>query len=441
MVRRVAITGIGVVTPIGIGVAHFWKSLCEGTSGVGPITRFDTRGYASRIAGEVRNFEPEQFMNRRKLVFLSRASQFTLASAQMALQDSGLAAADRRHWLISVGCGMGGFEMHERETFRLAREGAEKLDALAAPGGSCATPAAALSIELGVHGESMTLSTACSSGLNALAYAFRQIRSGDATVAIAGGVETPLVPTVVGILGNGKVLSLQNERPAQASRPFDRRRDGYVIGEGAAFLILEDLEQAASRGARIYAEIAGAGITSDAFSLLRLYEGGEHLADAMRRAMFEARLNPDEIDHISAHGSSSPAADARETRAIKEALGEHSRHVWVSAVKSMIGMALGAGGALQAAACALSIHHGVVTPTINYEEPDPECDLDYVPNFSRQREVGAALVNSTGLGGTNVSLALCSARHLTKVENERANSPGADRSVPLCAAAGGTSSL
>ncbi len=441
MFRRVGITGMGVVTPIGVGIQNFQASLRRGVSGIGPLQRFDTTGFVSRIAGEVRDFNGEKFIHRRKLMFLSRAAQFSIASTKMALEDAGLKPDDRDAWLISVGCGLGGFEMHERESFRLAREGIARVDPLGAPGGSCASAAAALSIELGLHGESMTFSTACSSGLNALAYAFRQIRSGAADAAIVGGVETPLVPTVVGILGNGRVLSQQNESPGTASRPFDRRRDGYVLAEGAAFFVLEELDRALARGARVYAEIAGAGITSDAFSLLRLYEGGEHLASAMKRAMYEACLNPEDVDHISAHGSSSPAADIRETRAIKETLGAHARDVWVSAVKSMVGMALGAGGAIQTAACALSMYSGSVHPTINYEEPDPECDLDYVPNRARDRYVGAALVNSTGMGGTNVCLALRSCRNLSRATHDRTYPPRVDRSVPVCAPVGGTAAL
>jgi 3-oxoacyl-[acyl-carrier-protein] synthase II len=438
MVRRVAITGIGVVSPIGIGIREYWKSLSEGVSGIGPITRFDTTGYLSRIAGEVRGFVPEKFINRRRLAYLSRSSQFALACTQMALQDSGLQIEDAEDWAVTVGSGLAGFDALETQAFRLAREGIATVDPMAAPAGSCGSPAAALAIELGLHGEATTLSTACSSGLNALAYAYRQVQSGAARMVVTGGVETPIQPTLVGILSNGKVLSQQNELAGRASRPFDRRRDGYVIGEGAAFFIFEDLAHAASRGARIYAEVAGAGITCDAYSLLRLYEGGEYLGAAMKRAMYEATLNPEDIDHISAHGSSSPAADVRETRAIKDALGVHARRVWISAVKSMIGMALGAGGALQAAACALSIHQGVVPPTINYEEPDPECDLDYVPIRAREREVGAALVNSTGMGGTNVSLALRSVRHLSKVEHDGAYHRGDRRSAVVCVTPGGT---
>lgn len=441
MFERVAVTGMGVVSPIGIGVENFFKALCEGVCGISPITLFNPIGYASRIAGEVKNFVPADYMNPRKLSFLSRASQFSIAASRMALKDSGLDVGSGEDWMISVGCGLGGFEMHEKETFRLTRDLPITLDALAAPGGSCGSTAAALGIEFGIHGEAATLSTACSSGLNALAYAYRQIRMGQAKFAIAGGVETPIVRTVVAILGNGKVLSRRNDDPHGASRPFDRGRDGYVIAEGAAFFVLENLDHALKRGARVYAEISGCGITSDAFSLLRLYEGGEYLAGAMKRAMYEARLNPDDIDYIGAHGSSSVSADIRETNAIKEALGPHASRAWVSAVKSMIGMALGAGGAFQTAATVLNMHHGVVHPTINLVDPDPACDLDYVSNTYRERELGAALVNSTGMGGTNVCLALRTTKSLTWATNERSNNLGPGRIPAVCAAADGATAL
>jgi 3-oxoacyl-[acyl-carrier-protein] synthase II len=438
MGRRVAITGIGVLSPVGIGAANFWRSLCEGTAGIGPLTRFDASACASRIAGEVKDFNPERFINRRKLPYLSRSSQFALAAGKLALSDAGLDHDDASAWAVALGSGNAGFDVLETQAFLLQRAGLDKVDPMAAPGGSCATPAAALSIELGAHGETQMISTACSSGLNALAYGFRQVSSGQADVSLAGGVETPLVPTIHSVISAGKTLSGRNDDPARASRPFDRDRDGYVLAEGAALFVLEDLGHALRRGARIYAEAAGAGVSSDGYSMLRLHEGGEHLAAAMKRAMDEARLNPEDIDEISAHGSSSRAGDARETRAIKMALGPRARAVWISAVKSMIGMALGAGGALQAAACTLSIHHGVVPPTINYEHPDPECDLDYVPNSSRERAVGAALVNSTGMGGTNVCLALKSPKALCKAAVDGADLPGLDRERALCPAAGGT---
>lgn len=438
MFERVAVTGIGVVSPIGIGLEEYWKSLCSGVSGIGPLTRFDPSGLGSRIAGEVKDFVPEQYINRRKLTFLSRSAQFSIAASKMALNDSGLDATHGEGWSITVGTGVAGFDVLERETTRLSEEGIRKIDPLAIPGGSCASSAAAVAIELGLHGESMTISTACSAGLNALGYAYRQIRSGQSNVAIVGGVETPILPTLVGMLSNGKVLSQRNDDPSRASRPFDRSRDGYVISEGAAFFVLENLEHAMNRGARIYAEIAGCGITGDAFSLLRLYEGGEYLALAIKRALYEARLNPEDVDYIGAHGSSSVVSDIRETLAIKEALGHHASRVWISAVKSMIGMPLGAGGALQMAATVLSMHYGMVHPTINLEEVDPACDLDYVPKTYRERELGAALVNSTGLGGTNACLALRSTKSLTWATNDRSSDPGTGRVPAVCASAGGT---
>jgi 3-oxoacyl-[acyl-carrier-protein] synthase II len=441
MFERVAITGIGVVSPIGCGADAYWNSLKEGVSGVGPLTRFDPAGCVSQIAGEVRDFQPDRFINRRKIAYLSRAAQFALVCAHMAVDDAGLRDAPKEDWLISVGSGMGGVDLQEKESLGAGTRGAAFCDPLSAPGGSCASSAASLSIEFGIHGEAMTCSTACSSGLNSLAYAFRRIRSGDASVAIAGGTECPLVPSVLGVLGNGKVLSRRNSAPGRASRPFDRGRDGYVLAEGAAFFILENMSHAVERDARIYAELAGAGITSDAFSLLRLCERQDFLAAAMKRALYEARLNPDDVDEIHAHGSSSLAADVRETRAIKDVLGIHARRVWICAVKSMIGMALGAGGALQAAAGALSVYHDTAYPTINYEEPDPDCDLDYVPNVARERRVGAALVNSTGMGGTNVCVALRSARYLSRTKDVRADRSFQHRDTPVYFAPRGTPTL
>jgi 3-oxoacyl-[acyl-carrier-protein] synthase II len=301
----------------------------------------------------------------------------------------------------------------------MARYGAGSIDPLGVPGGSAASPGALLNIELGIHGESTTLSTACASGLHALAHGFRKIRSGESEVVVAGGVECPVLPTILGLLCNSKSLSTRNDLGAGACRPFARGRDGYVLAEGAAFFVLESLERAVARDARIYAEIAGAGATSDAYSLLRLYEGGEHLAAAMKRALAEARLDPEDVAHVNAHGSSSVVSDIRETRAIKEALGSRSSRIWISAVKSMTGMALGAGGVIQAAAGMLSIHRAVAYPTINLSERDPECDLDYVSDGARERELGAALVNSTGMGGLNISVALRACTILNRELNVR----------------------
>lgn len=409
--RRVCITGIGVITPIGIGPRDFWEAVGRKVCGIGPVLHFDASACSSRIAAVVKGFDPTRHIHPKKVERMGRATQFSIVAAKQALADAGidLSREDPDRWMIVTGTSNADCEPLSALNRAMFSDGMAAVDPTGAPPALQSATACSTAVELRFHGESQTISTGCTSGLNAIGHAFRQVRSGVADAAMAGGVEAPVIPLILSILSNGNALSCRNDDPIHASRPFDRNRDGYILAEGAAFFVLEEAARAESRGARVYAEIAGFGATNDAFSHLRLYEGHEHMARAMTKAMADARVLPEQIDYISAHGSSSVVADRRETRAIKTALGPRAEEIPVSSIKSLIGQAIGAGGALQTAVTALSLFHGAIHPTVNLEEPDPECDLDYVAGEMRESVSKAALVNSMGMGGTNACLVLVKA--------------------------------
>jgi 3-oxoacyl-[acyl-carrier-protein] synthase II len=406
--RRVCVTGIGVITPIGIGREIFFKNLLSGRSGIGPITRYDAAAYNSRIAAQVNDFDPTAYMHPKKAGWMYRATQFSVAASKMAVQDAGvsLESEDPDRWAILSGTSNADFEAFAQVARTLHTDGVSAVDPAIGPPSIQIATSAAVTVELRFHCEAKTLSAGCCSGLYALGESLRLIRSGQIDAAIAGATEAPIIPPVHALLANANALSKRNGEPARASRPFDRNRDGYVLGEGAAYLVLEEASRAARRGAEIYAEIAGYGATTDAFSLVRMYEGHEFMARSMTKALDDARVSPERVDYVSAHGSSGVAADRRETRAIKLALGEQAKEIQVSSLKSMIGQAIGSACAMQAAATALMLSRGALHPTINLEDRDPECDLDYIPFEAREATSRVALVNAMGMGGTNASLVM-----------------------------------
>ncbi|HLG42405.1 MAG TPA: beta-ketoacyl-[acyl-carrier-protein] synthase family protein [Planctomycetota bacterium] len=406
--RRVYITGIGVISPVGIGAETFLENIIRGVSGIGPLTRFDGCNYSSRVAGQVNDFDPVRYLHPKKVAWMYRATQFSVAASKMAVEDAGL-QLDRENpdrWAVITGTSNADFEAFAHVARTLHCEGVAGVDPAIGPPSIQISTAAAVTVELRFHCEAMTLSAGCCSGLYSLGEALRQIRTGQIDAALVGGTEAPIIPSVHALLSNAHALSTRNNEPARASRPFDRDRDGYVIGEGAAYFVLEEESRAAARGAELYAEVAGYGATTDAFSLVRMYEGHEYLARAMAKALSDAGLRPDQVDYVSAHGSSGVTADRKETRAIKTALGEQARRVQISSIKSMIGQAIGSACAMQAAATALMLKNGVLHPTINLEERDPECDLDYIALEARESVSRVALVNAMGMGGTNSSLVL-----------------------------------
>jgi 3-oxoacyl-[acyl-carrier-protein] synthase II len=410
--RRVVITGIGLVTPLGINLEETWKGLVEGRSGAGPITRFDSSQYATHFACEVKNWDSSPYLDKREAKHLDRFLHFAVGAGLMAMADAGYAdhrvpAAEEERWGCYVGAGMGGIETIENTLGNIARKGPRHgvspyfiVDIIInmAPG--------LLSIKTGAKGPNLSHVSACSTGAHSIGEAARAIRWGDADVMIAGGSESAISPTGVGGFNSSRALSTRNDAPERASRPFDKERDGFVIGEGAGIVILEELERAVKRGARIYAEVIGYGANADAFHVTQPAPEGAGAQACMRRALADAKIPADAVGYINAHGTSTPFNDKNETAAIKAVFGDHARKLAVSSTKSMTGHTLGAAGGIEAAITALAIHRKVLPPTINYEIPDPDCDLDYVPNQAREVAVDVALSNSYGFGGTNAVLAL-----------------------------------
>lgn len=406
--RRVGITGIGMVSPLGLGRSRNWQALIEGRSGIGPITLFDASQLPVRIAGQVWDFRPEDVIERKELKKVDRFTQLALAAADEALADSGLKVnavnADRIGCVVGVG--MGGIETIESYHAAYLAGGLRKVSPFFIPRLIANMAPGQISIRYGLKGVNYTTTSACASGAHAVGEAFRLIRFGYQDVVLAGGTEAAVTPMGVGGFAVMRALSTRNEEPQRASRPFDRDRDGFVIAEGAAVLVLEDLEAARARGARIYAEVVGYGANADAHHMTSPAPEGEGAARCMALALADAGLDPSAIGYINAHGTSTPYNDATETAAIKRVFGDHARRLAVSSTKSMTGHTLGAAGALEAAYTALALHHQVLPPTINYENPDPECDLDYVPNRARPASFAAALSNAFGFGGTNACLVL-----------------------------------
>ena len=402
---RVVVTGLGVVAPLGNDVDTFWRHLVAGDSGVGQITRFDTTGYKVHIAAEVKDFDAEDFIDKRQVRRLDLFSRYAVAAAKLAAADAEFdprPEADRVGAV--VGSGVGGLQTLHTEIDKLLTKGPDRVNPLLVPMMIPNMGAAHVSLELGIKGPLSATVTACAAGSDAIGYAARIIRHGDAEVMFAGGSEAPVSPVGVAGFAAARALSLRNDDPEHASRPFDAGRDGFVIGEGAGCLVLESLEHAQARGARIYAELAGAGMSSDAFHMTLPDDTGKSQARAMTMALAEAGLEPSAIDYINAHGTATAAGDIAETKAIKVALGKHARSVAISSNKSMIGHCLGASGAIEAVATVLTIVNSLLPPTINLTDPDPACDLDYVPLEARFHKVDVAASNSFGFGGHNVTL-------------------------------------
>ena len=400
---RVVITGMGAITPLGNDVETFWRNVVAGRSGVGPITLFDASAMKTRIAAEVKGFDPEAWFGRKEARRMDRYAQFALAATQQALQDARLdpAHVDRERVGVILGTGIGGIGALVQGVETLMTRGPDRISPFMVPMMLADTAPGLIAIAYGFRGPNMAVVTACASGTNAIGEAMHLIRRGDADVVIAGGAEAAILPVAVAAFNVMGAISTRNEEPERASRPFDRTRDGFVMGEGAGILILERLEHARARGARIYAEVVGYGTSADAYHNTAPLENGEGAALAMRRALADAGLSPRDIDYINAHGTSTPLNDKSETQAIKAVFGEAAYDVPISSTKSMIGHLLGAAGAVEAIVCIRAITDGVIPPTINYEHPDPECDLDYVPNVARRRPVRTAMSNSFGFGGHN----------------------------------------
>ncbi len=405
-VRRVAVTGLGAVSPVGNSAAEMWQSLREGRSGIGPITLFDASAYGVRMAGEVKGLDLSGMVSSKELRRMDRFVRFAIASSDEALKDSGIdmGAEDPDRVGVVIGSGIGGLAVVEKQHGVLVERGPGRISPFFIPMLIVDMASGQVSIRCGAKGPNSCTATACASGAHAIGDSFRIIQHGEADVMIAGGTEAAVTPLGVGGFCAMKALSFRNDEPQRASRPFDRLRDGFVIGEGAGILVLEELGRAKARGAEIYAEVLGYGRTGDAYHITAMEPGGDGAARAMKRALDDARLDPSGISYINAHGTSTPINDRCETQAIKRTFGDAAKKVPVSSTKSMTGHLLGASGGIEAVACVLAIRDGVLPPTINYEEPDPECDLDYVPNCAREAMVTTVLSNSLGFGGHNASI-------------------------------------
>jgi 3-oxoacyl-[acyl-carrier-protein] synthase II len=407
MAQRAVITGLGIIAPNGIGKERYWDAIVSGRSGIRKISRFDTSAYPVKTGGEVLDFSPADYMDRKKERMLSRFAQFALAASRMALEDAALVIEQENPYRVgvAVGTALGGKEVDEEQQRAFYEKGCGTMNPISMPMAGNNFALGAIAMEYGIHGPNATFSTGCTSGINAIAYAADMVSTQRADVMIAGGSEAPILPAVFESLCMAGVLSRCGE-PETACRPFDKNRDGYVIAEGCGIIIIESAEHARRRNARIYAEIAGCGVTNDAFSLIRMEPTGKEVARAIEIALRSAGVTAGDVDYINAHGSSSLVTDKRETNAIKSVFGDHSYKLSVSSIKSMIGQPFAAAGSLQVISTALSIQDGTIPPTINYEEKDPDCDLDYTPNYPRRRDIDCALVNAFGMGGNNVSLLL-----------------------------------
>jgi 3-oxoacyl-[acyl-carrier-protein] synthase II len=405
--RRVVVTGLGALSPVGNNAEEFWSSLVQGRSGVGPITKFDTEGYPTRIAGEVRNFDPLNFVDKKDARRLDPYLQYAVASSVLAVQDAALdtGKVDSTRFGVLIGSGIGGITTLLESHRNLLEKGPDRVSPFFIPMLIVNMASGLVSIRFGARGPNSSVVTACATGNHAIGDSFKIIQRGDADVMIAGGSEAIIVPLTIAGFCSMKAMSTRNDEPTKAMRPFDATRDGFVCGEGAGILVLELLEHALAREARIYAEIVGYGMTGDAHHMTAPDPEGDGAARAMAMAVRDAGLEPTAIGYINAHGTSTPYNDKFETLAIKSVFGEHARRLAVSSTKSMTGHLLGAAGGVEAIATVLALHHGVLPPTINYETPDPECDLDYIPNQARKQHVEVALSNAFGFGGTNATLA------------------------------------
>ena len=404
--KRVAVTGMGVVSPLGIGVEVNWEALMAGRSGVGPITKFDPSGWKTRIAGEVKDFRSEDFMNKKDARHFDLFIHYALAATRMAIEDSGLKVTPENAERIGciMGCGLGGLYSIEYHHKVLLEKGPERLTPFFIPMVIANMAPGKISIDFGLKGPNLCLSTACSAGTHAIGQGFRMIQTGEALAMVTGGAEATI--TELGMAGfvAMRAVSTRNDEPEKASRPFDRDRDGFVMSEGSGIVILEEMEHALNRGARIHAEVVGSGMSSDAWHITAPAEGGAGAVQCIQAALRDAEISPDAVDYINAHGTSTSLNDLSETLAIKKVFGDRAYKIPVSSTKSMTGHLLGAAGGVEAIYTILTMQRGLIPPTINLENPDPECDLDYVPNQVRPAKVRIALSNSFGFGGTNGTL-------------------------------------
>ena len=403
MSRRVVVTGVGLLCPVGNGTEQAWQALKEGRGGIGPITRFDAAQFACRIAGEVRGFDPTRFIEKKEVRRMARFMQFAIAASEYALAGAGLKVTPDIGERVGVyiGSGIGGFEVIEREHRNLLEKGPGRISPFFIPATIINLASGHVSMRTGAKGPNSATSTACTTSTHAVGDSFKIIQRGDAEVMICGGAEASITPMGIGGFAAMRALSTRNDDPARASRPWDAQRDGFVVGEGSGILILEELEFARQRGAPILAEIAGYGMSADAFHITAPSDDGDGAMRVMRIALKDAGVAPEEVDYINAHGTSTDVGDRIETVAVKRCFGEHAREVAVSSTKSMTGHLLGGAGGLEAGITVLAIRDQIAPPTINYEFPDPECDLDYVPNQARPMAIRCALSNSFGFGGTN----------------------------------------
>ena len=402
MRRRVVVTGLGAITPVGIGVKESWANIVAGRSGIGPITKFDASGFASRVAGEVKGFVPEDFMPKKLVSRVDTFIQYAIAATKEALEDAGLEGELGERAGVLIGVGMGGTGTVERYAHVLKERGWRRVTPFFIPMIIPNMASGQVAILFKAKGPNTAVCTACAAGTHAIGESFRLIREGYADLMISGGTEGLITPLTVAGFAVMKALSTKfNDTPEKASRPFEAKRDGFVIAEGAGVLILEELEHARARGAKIYAEIIGYGLNGDAYHMTAPTPEGEGPARCMELALKDAGISPEEVDYINAHGTSTPLNDAAETKAIKKVFGEWAQKIPVSSTKSMTGHLLGGAGGIEAVFTVKTITEGIIPPTINYEEPDPECDLDYVPNEARKAKVRVAMSNSFGFGGTN----------------------------------------
>ncbi|MBC1261646.1 beta-ketoacyl-ACP synthase II [Synechococcus sp. BSF8S] len=405
--RRVVVTGLGAVTPIGNDVSQYWEGLRLGRNGVAPITLFDASRHACRFAAEVKDFDPSGMLDRKETKRWDRFCQFGVVASKQAVNQARLVFDEStQHRIgVAIGSGVGGLLMMESQAHVLAERGPDRVSPFCVPMMIPNMAAGLTAIALGAKGPSSAVATACAAGSNAIGDAFRLIQLGLADAMVCGGAESAITPLGVAGFASAKALSFRNDDPATASRPFDAERNGFVIGEGSGILVLESLENASARGVEILAEVVGYGMTCDAHHITSPTPGGLGGAEAMRLAMVDAGLEPEQVDYVNAHGTSTQANDSNETAAIKAALGEHAHHIPVSSTKSMTGHLLGGSGGIEAVAAVLAIGHNLVPPTINYQNPDPACDLDVVPNQAREQKLNVVLSNSFGFGGHNVCLA------------------------------------
>ena len=406
MRRRVVVTGMGLVIPTGIGVETAWRHICEGKSGIGPLTRFDASRYETKIAGEVKGFDPALTIEKKEIKRMDLFVQYALAATKEALEDAQLTITPENCEQVGVivGTGLGGLPTFERNHIALLEKGPGRVSPFFIPMLIANMASGHIAMHFGAKGPNTCVVTACATGAHSIGDAFRAIQYGDADAIISGGTEANIAPLTVAGFNAMKALSTRNDEPEKASRPFEKNRDGFVVAEGAGIMILEELESALKRKAKIYAEVGGYGYTADAYHITAPSPNGDGAARCMRMAIKDAGLRPEDVHYINAHGTSTELNDLTETQAIKTVFGEGAKKVPVSSTKSMTGHLLGAAGSTEAIFSVLSIRDGILPPTINYEEPDPECDLDYVPNVARRQRVDVAMSNVFGFGGTNATL-------------------------------------